>query len=224
MNDYIRLYTIFEDDITNGLFTALNNFNVPWKDAVSSTDLNVAFYNHSGQKIISNVVNHFLDDTNRLTSDGLDKLCSTLVSVYGKNWSKLYNTLDLDYNPINNYDMTEESEDNETNTGTNTDVKTGYDTSKATADTNALVYGFNSATGVNSNDNKSTTDQSVTYNTTNTDTINHTTTNKHKLTRSGNIGVTTSQQMIQAERDLWLWYYFDAVFDDIDKLLTLRIY
>ena len=46
-----------------------------------------------------------------------------------------------------------------------------------------------------------------------------------ELTRSGNIGVTTSQQMITSERELWLWHYFqDVVFKDISKALTLSIY
>ena len=46
-----------------------------------------------------------------------------------------------------------------------------------------------------------------------------------ELTRSGNIGVTTSQQMITSERELWLWHYFqDVVFKDICKALTLSIY
>ena len=46
-----------------------------------------------------------------------------------------------------------------------------------------------------------------------------------ELRRSGNIGVTTSQQMITSERELWLWHYFqDVVFKDICKALTLSIY
>ena len=46
-----------------------------------------------------------------------------------------------------------------------------------------------------------------------------------ELRRSGNIGVTTSQQMITSERELWLWHYFqDVVFKDISKALTLSIY
>lgn len=40
----------------------------------------------------------------------------------------------------------------------------------------------------------------------------------------GNIGVTTSQQMIQSERSLWDWQYFDKVFKDIDKILTTGLY
>lgn len=45
------------------------------------------------------------------------------------------------------------------------------------------------------------------------------------LTRSGNIGVTTSQQMIESERQLYLWNFFhNIVFPDLDKLLTLEVY
>lgn len=45
------------------------------------------------------------------------------------------------------------------------------------------------------------------------------------LTRSGNIGVTTSQQMIQSQRDLWLWnFFYTVVFPDVDKVLTLSTY
>lgn len=45
------------------------------------------------------------------------------------------------------------------------------------------------------------------------------------LTRSGNIGVTTSQQMIESERQLYVWNFFhNVVFPDLDKLLTLEVY
>ncbi len=45
------------------------------------------------------------------------------------------------------------------------------------------------------------------------------------LTRQGNIGVTTTQQMIEAQRELLLWeYFYKVVFPDIDKLITLTIY
>ena len=43
--------------------------------------------------------------------------------------------------------------------------------------------------------------------------------------RSGNVGVTTSQQMIESERQLWLWNFFqNVVFKDICSALTLSIY
>ena len=46
-----------------------------------------------------------------------------------------------------------------------------------------------------------------------------------ELKRSGNIGVTTSQQMITSERELWMWHFFqNVVFPDICKVLALSIY
>lgn len=46
----------------------------------------------------------------------------------------------------------------------------------------------------------------------------------HTLTRSGNIGVTTSQQMLQAELDLRVYNFYDSIFADIDKILCERVY
>jgi hypothetical protein len=48
--------------------------------------------------------------------------------------------------------------------------------------------------------------------------------NPRELTRSGNIGVTTSQQMAQSEIELRKWLYYESVFNDIDNVLTLSIY
>lgn len=51
------------------------------------------------------------------------------------------------------------------------------------------------------------------------------TTYNSTLTRSGNIGVTTSQQMIEQEINLWKWNFFrDVVFPDVAKALTISLY
>ena len=47
---------------------------------------------------------------------------------------------------------------------------------------------------------------------------------ERSLNRSGNIGVTTTQQMLQQERELWNYNFFDSVFEDLDKVLTLGVY
>lgn len=47
---------------------------------------------------------------------------------------------------------------------------------------------------------------------------------QRELHRSGNIGVTTTQQMINSEIELWQWNFFKTVFDDIDKVCCLDIY
>lgn len=62
-----------------------------------------------------------------------------------------------------------------------------------------------------------------------TDTTEGTSTNSgtvaRTLTRSGNIGVTTSQQMAQSEIDLWKWnFYTDTVFRDVQSILVSGVY
>ena len=58
-----------------------------------------------------------------------------------------------------------------------------------------------------------------THSGTDTDTRNYT------LTRTGNIGVTTSQQMLESERNIRSWrYIYDRVFPDVDRVLTLSVY
>ena len=45
------------------------------------------------------------------------------------------------------------------------------------------------------------------------------------LTRSGNIGVTTTAQMLEGERMLWAWNFFrNVVYVDLDSLLTIQTY
>lgn len=48
---------------------------------------------------------------------------------------------------------------------------------------------------------------------------------KYDLTRKGNIGVMTTQQMIEQERNIYIWNLFtEVVFPDIDKVLVLNVY
>lgn len=81
------------------------------------------------------------------------------------------------------------------------------------------------------NTNTQTFNDTITKNGSNTETLSQNDngtlngTNTRTLTRSGNIGVTTTQQMIQQQRELLLWdYFYKIVFPDIDKILTLTIY
>ncbi len=118
-----------------------------------------------------------------------------------------------------------------TSTGTTTNAKTGTvgtetdetETNTGTQTTNNTGTQANTKTGTVQMSHNVTDKDTGTQNTetggTDTDTRNYT------LRRSGNIGVTTSQQMIQAERDLWLWDFFHTVvFPDVDKVLTIPIY
>ena len=48
---------------------------------------------------------------------------------------------------------------------------------------------------------------------------------KDKTTTSGNIGVTTNQQMLESEMELrFKWNFFESIFKDVDNILTVNIY
>lgn len=44
------------------------------------------------------------------------------------------------------------------------------------------------------------------------------------LERRGNIGVTTSQQMLESELNLRAYRFFEKMFDDIDSVIALKVY
>ena len=170
-----------------------------------------------------------------------------ITRMYSKKWLALWETMFYEYNPIENYNMEEVLTDQVTefehghieellNGRINTRTGDIKETPGVTITETTSIKGFDSDTFVGS-------DQNVTgqtgYNTTEyeqlkdtlsgTDKTTHsgtdTETKNYTLTRSGNIGVTTSQQMIEQERKLLMFDFFDrVVFPDIDKELTLQVY
>lgn len=132
-----------------------------------------------------------------------------------------------------------------TKTGTETDTPnlTETQTPDLTTGTDSAVHGFNSSVAVPTDKQTQTSTGTNTITQTGTNTHNYNTTDtdsgtqtdgdsgkdtqtrNYTLTRSGNIGVTTSQQMLESERALWMWnFFYDVVFPDIDRVLTIQIY
>lgn len=109
---------------------------------------------------------------------------------------KLYATTQLTYDPIENYNMTESGTDS--------------GTSGATA----------------SEQNKGTSYDSLTPNLIDSNSSNssaHSSSN-HSLTRSGNIGVTTTQQMIEQEREVAAYDFLHYVAELIVDQFTQSLY
>lgn len=132
------------------------------------------------------------------------------VSRNGENLYRMFKALYAEYNPIDNYNMSETRE-----TGVKQDKVTTKPTGKTTVTVTPYATGINSGTGDGAKQGKSTTETTfenaqseTTY--TNTQTIDvdgETHSGYHHATeeflkRSGNIGVTTSAQMIGQELDL----------------------
>lgn len=281
-----RLSDVFPDAIEGvGIFHYLEELDVPWKQDVDSTSLDLLYHvERSDDKFVSPLVSRLFPPNSALNYTSYQKLAKAIFTKYSVRWSKLYQTLSLEYNPIENYNMVEnedinvegksqstsnntrtnnlqrtrKNEDSDTESGTvnvaSSDTGTVGVTGSSQEQRNQNVYGFNSSTavpsdtGTSSGSNNSTTTNNLAgsrdetrelvfgHNVDETieDTgsvkdegggsVEHNDTTGRKLTRSGNIGVTTSQKMIESERNLWIWDFFEDVFKDLDKLLVLPIF
>lgn len=214
------LNEVFNDWAENkGIFEFMTA--MPWAESITSAQLNIEYFgNHSGCKLISPLVKSMLVDG--VLSDAKRQALAQLISSkFSHNWTSLWNALSSEYNPIHNYDMTETQKKD----GENIDTRDLTDTrnhGRKTADEYSH-YGINS-TKANPSDVESMSESGAT-------TDFHTGDETHHIdetlvtTRSGNIGVTTSQQMIEAEIALRMKSnFYDLVYRDCDSVLALQIY
>lgn len=123
------------------------------------------------------------------------------------NWNKLAEATFGDYNPIENYNMIENK-------------KTDFQEHTVTDNTETVTNSYN---GFNADDMKEVSKSETEGNidTTKTDTGSSA---NNELNRHGNIGVTTSQQMIESSYKLAQKNILDIIYRDIDSILFIDYY
>ena len=212
------------------------------------------FGNHSGGKFCAPLVKLLIDDDGVIPTAARVTIAKILISKYLTNWNNLWETNVAVYSPIHNYDMYEErdlatTDDNvETTdgelsrTGTeglthgmvestqhgrtedNVNYKYGLNTTvyqQNRSDENVSTEGGTTTTTDSGTD---TTTRNLVDSTDQTVTEDNEGTEHEETHRYGNIGVTTTQKLLQEERNLWLWNFFDEVFNDLDKELALAFH
>jgi len=171
----------------------------------------------------------YYDNENATSNTNMVKQASDYIALYGKShkyeYDKLVDTLSLEYNPIENYSMTEKGTDTrtpnitQTNKGKNTNtvgVDTAITTGKTTFDKSDSFINDTKTTNTGTNTDTQDIDTTVTT-AGNEKTV-------HELTRSGNIGVTTSQQMIESERKLAMFSVVDMFVKAIADIILIGVY
>lgn len=171
----------------------------------------------------------YYDNENATSNTDMVKQASDYIALYGKShkyeYDKLVDTLSLEYNPIENYSMTEKGTDTrtpnitQTNKGKNTNtvgLDTSITTGKTTFDKSDSFINDTKTTNTGSNTDTQDIDTTVTT-AGNEKTV-------HELTRSGNIGVTTSQQMIESERKLAMFSVVDMFVKAIADIILIGVY
>lgn len=168
-------------------------------------------------------------------------------------WQKLADTTTFDYNPIENYNRVESWTDERTNTGNRTASRTNSSnqttnteltvsgTVESSSDSTRDVYGFNGTaggglggapaektTGNQSDSSSSNSNSTVTgsggssENSSEEKSGNET--SKHTGNVSGNIGTTTTQQMIKEEREVSTFNLVDYVVRDFKERFCILVY
>ena len=210
----------YEDWVNPELYAMLTHDTGSQGDATGQGDtLSIDYLLNRQDKYFSplfeRMLNHYGSDYTGLAN----RISLILITKYLKGWSKLADAFFADYNPIQNYDMKEHEESDGTNK-----VATEMTDSTETHETVINKYnGFNSGDSVKVSE--STNDGEGSKTTSGTQAKNETAIdNERDLTRSGNIGVTTSQQMIESEYNLRKKNLLDLIYKDIDNILFIDIY
>ena len=221
--------------IGGGIFSYLSDVTtMPWEafDYVSITSLDIAYFgNHSGGKFCSPLVKFMIDEeTGDVPPDNRISIATLLITKYLKNWEKLFDTMLEEYSPIHNYDMTEirstlvgdseaetivsneESSMNTENTSREDDYKYGMNSMKNNPPNSDRIDSISSSSSSNSSDSSNNRNRVGAKE------------ESENIHRSGNIGVTTTQRLIEEERNVWFWVFFDKVFSDLDSELALMFH
>jgi hypothetical protein len=182
---------IFKQSITN---TTLEEMFADYADKID----NVLFTQYGNRELFNS-----LDFINALDVEKIEMIKTYILSemlATQYKWEHIIETTKVTYNPVENYNMIEEETTNDNKKESdNVTIENGERTNNFS--TTNKISPFESDTFYN----ESEQDGNATENAyTDTNAREYTTENelKRKLTRSGNIGVTTTQQMLESERKL----------------------
>lgn len=199
----IRLNETNDNPMTKGIFHSIQGKGAfEWLTEDQTENLDVEYYwNRSGEKIISPLFDKLYEkQKSGDVDDALSLLSDILIRKYGDKWNHLYDALmNTTYNPIENYSSHEKE-----SVSSRIEV-----TSEGDADT----YAFN--------DSSSTPQAKATSTQTSQGSADD---NVRVMEKSGNIGVTTNQQMLSSEIELRKWNFYISMMADIDETLCLSVY
>ena len=240
----MRLIDAFPSWMTGrGIFAQLGDWT-PWAEdeSISPTALDIAYLGgESGYKETSPLLDKLMGFPNQipLSDVQVQRVVDAIKAMYALDWLKMWEAIHAEYNPLENYSMVEDGNDTDSGSetltmgkGTTTENAANIDTASNVKTVNRVVpFGGNNPVETDENESDSSTSAEEVHNygkTIVTGEDENTTefgkvVDRH-LERSGNIGVTTSQQMLDSELELRKKHYFSIVFADLDALLTSPIW
>ena len=209
-----------------------NPLDIPWcSSANKARELDYMYLgNRSGDKPSAPLIEKFIElaTYDYLNPEQMTILASMYYDMYVPQLNKMWEVLNAEYNPLENYNMLENETTEGTNTGTVGHAESHSDSASVdnTSGSSASVYAFDSATATPTDEQESTSgtesESSGSRSDTRTDNLAHS--EERELTRSGNIGTVTAQDMLQQELEIRQHDFYLTAFQFMDKILTIPVY
>ena len=207
-DNWSRLYSALQEE-----YKALQNYNGDETRTVTTKDTGTDTFSHTGSE--SSTLNDSSSNT-RTGSESLESSGSDSLSKTGTVGSQVSNLSDNNVFGFNSSSSVPSDNSNSSNESTDTynlSDKTSYGKKDTKVYNNVSDSGSRESTNTLSNESSDTETKDLQTNTSET------------FHREGNLGVTTSQQMLESEFELRMKYrFFDVVFADVDKTLALQLY
>ena len=207
-DNWSRLYSALQEE-----YKALQNYNGDETRTVTTTDTGTDTFSHTDNE--TNTLNDSSSNTRTgsesLESSGSDSLSKT--GTVGSQGSNLSDNNVFGFNSSSSVPSDNSNSSNESTDTYNLSDKTSYGKKDTKVYNNVSDSGSRESTNTVSNESSDTETKDLQTNTSET------------FHREGNLGVITSQQMLESEFELRMNYrFFDVVFADVDKTLALQLY
>ena len=236
----------FMSELGTAVTNVLQDYNISgtnisvFLDIFEDDNLSVTYFvEHSAEKIISPYFARLLDMEERSVITAYTRksgIAKTVARKFALSWYKVFDALLTNYKPLENYSMVESVAKHDTSEVYSTDTDNGtvnHNTDISTSTNSETgIYGFNSLTDSQPTGTGTGTQTTTGDDDTNFDSHTNTKTGQSSVTdngtenrsRSGNIGVTTSQQMLESEIKIRLYDFIESMLNDIDKVTCLAVY
>lgn len=257
----MKIYDYIESNINNNPFIKSELIGTFEKNPISSENfqnlLRDFIYDNFGYYEISDKIKNTTERKNKTMLVVIQEIASNIYLSNEYRYNTLYSTIIQEYNPIENYSMTEKIETayngkeinattfsgSEKETHSINEQRTEHSQTNEGGTTNVLKTApydsesfFNKEQSTTRQDSPTSSELTIgnTGETTTEKTFDNRSDNNVKSfegrndvvrhTRSGNIGVTTSQQMLESQRSLANFNFVGIVARDIVKRIGILIY
>lgn len=209
LDSYKKVEQVLDGETYKGI-----KLNVIWPDIIFNESAH-------GYLITAIMARAYSLDCAFQSPDLLKGMLENYISVNLERYRRLFRTTIQEYEIIHNFDRTEEIEETSEYTGENKSENTTTGNNTATQDSKNATFEnpahMKTAQRVESTDNTNA-------NTTGSTTATTKNTNTRKARLYGNIGVTTTQQMLEEERKLLEFDIVGKIVDDFIHNFCIMVY